>query len=257
MTVDLAYTETGHGPPLIVLHGLFGSKRNWASIARRLSADYRVLTVDLRNHGESPWDPAMDYPTMAEDVARLVRRHAGGRATLVGHSMGGKVAMTLALEDANLVDRLAVVDIAPATSGSDLLGYIRHMRALDIERFSRRSEVEAALAEAIETPAIRAFLAHNVQSDDGGLRWQLNLEAIEERFDDILDFPDYPHGHSYRKPTVFIVGAASDYVQPHHHAEIERLFPKAGIDVVPGAGHWVHAEQPSAFVDRLTAFLES
>lgn len=256
MTVDLAFTEHGHGPPLLVLHGLFGSKRNWASIARKLSGRYRVMTVDLRNHGESPWDAAMDYEAMAGDLARLIRRHAGGKATVVGHSMGGKAAMTLALTEPRLVDRLAVVDIAPAVSGSNLIDYVRHMRALDLGAFTRRSEVEAALAETITTPAIRAFLVHNVQSGEDGLRWQINLEAIEDQFEHILDFPEFPHGRSFTAPTVFIVGAASDYVQPHHHAEIERLFPKAGIDVIPGAGHWVHAEQPGVFVDRLTAFLE-
>ncbi len=256
MAIDLSFTATGDGAPLIVMHGLFGSKRNWSSIAKRLAREHRVLTVDLRNHGDSPWGDDHTYPAMAEDVARLIEREVGGPAQVVGHSMGGKTAMTLALTRPDLVERLAVVDIAPAPSGGTLIDYVHTMQALDLSQFDRRGQVEAALAAEIPDPAIRAFLAHNVRiTEDGALEWQLNLRAIEKNFEEILNFPDMDSDLAFDRRTLFMAGARSDYIQPHHHAEIDRLFPSADIAVVPDAGHWVHAEQPAAFISQLTGFL--
>ena len=169
--------------------------------------------------------------------------------------MGGKTAMTLALTRPDLVDRLAVVDIAPAPSGGTLIDYVHTMQALDLSTLTRRAEVEAALAREIPEPAIRAFLAHNVRiNQDGSLEWQLNLPAIARNFEEILNFPDMDSDQAFDRRTLFMAGAKSDYIQPHHHAEIDRLFPSADISVVPDAGHWVHAEQPAAFIEQLTDF---
>lgn len=255
MAVDLSFNETGSGDPVIILHGLFGSKRNWSAIGKQLGRRHRVLTIDLRNHGESPWDSVHTYPAMAEDVARLIEAEAGGSATVVGHSMGGKVAMILALTRPDLVERLVVVDIAPAPSGGTLIDYIHTMQDLPIGRFTRRSEVETALADTIPEPGIRAFLSQNVKSDPDGLSWMINLDALEANFDAILDFPEIPEGTHFKKPTLFIAGEKSDYIRPHHQAEIDRLFPHSELEVIARAGHWVHAEAPGPFIDVLTRFL--
>lgn len=255
MVVDLAFSETGSGPPLVILPGLFGSKRNWASISRALGARHRVITADLRNHGESPWADGHDYPALAADVARLVERVAGGRAAVLGHSMGGKAAMVLALVRPELVDRLVVVDIAPVVSTGTPIACVRALRALPLERFTRRSEVADALADAIPDRAVRNFLSLNAALTDRGLAWTLNLAALERDFDSILGFPDFPTGLSFLGPTLFLTGGDSQYVLPEHRPAIERLFPRAEVETIPAAGHWVHADAPEAFVATVNRFL--
>jgi pimeloyl-ACP methyl ester carboxylesterase len=255
VAVDLSFSETGAGDPLVILHGLFGAKRNWASIARQLAPHRRVLTVDLRNHGESPWDDVHDYPALADDVAALLETRIGGPAAVMGHSMGGKAAMVLALARPELVERLLVVDIAPARSAGAPIDYLRAMRGLPLGSFTRRTEVDEALAHTIPEPAIRAFLTQNAVRGPAGLAWGVNLDAIERSFEAIRGFPEVPAGRSFAKPTVFMAGGKSEYVQPQHRAEIERLFPAATIEIIPEAGHWVHADAPAAFLEAVNRFL--
>ncbi len=255
MTVELAFDDRGSGPPLVVLHGLFGAKRNWATIAKALAPRHRVLTVDLRNHGASPWDAVHDYPALAGDVARFIHTHVGGPAAVLGHSMGGKAAMVLALEEPDLVERLIVVDIAPAPSRTTLIDALQAMKNVPLATCTRRTEAETALAESIPDPAVRAFLVQNVTTGPNGLAWAVNLEALERNFPAIVGFPDVAAGRTFTGPTLFVVGERSDYVRPEHHAVIRRLFPAATIEVVAGAGHWVHAEAPDAFLAVLSGFL--
>lgn len=257
MTVDLAFDDRGAGPPLVVLHGLFGAKRNWSSIAKALAPRHRVLTVDLRNHGASPWGASHDYPALAGDVARFIRTHVGGPAAVLGHSMGGKAAMVLALEAPELVERLVVVDIAPAASRTTLIDALRAMQQVPLAACTRRGEVETALAATIADPAVRAFLVQNVTTGPNGLGWAVNLAVLEQNFPAIAGFPEIPDGCSYRGPTLFVVGERSDYVRLEHHGEIARLFPAAAIEVVTGAGHWVHAEAPDAFLAVVGGFLSA
>ena len=255
MAMELSFTDMGAGSPLVILHGLFGSKRNWTNIAHRFAAGHRVLTADLRNHGESPWDVRHDYPAMAEDVAALIRARVGGPAAVVGHSMGGKVAMMLALDQPDIVARLVVVDIAPAASTGTPIEYVQALRSLPLARFSNRADVKDALAGAIPDPAIRAFMMLNLATGPAGLCWTVNLDAIEANFPTILGFPAVPPGRQFTKPVLFLVGGRSHYVRPHHHPEIERLFPAATIEVIDAAGHWVHADAGDAFVEAVTRFL--
>ena len=257
MTVDLVFDDRGMGPPLVVLHGLFGAKRNWASIAKALAPRHRVLTVDLRNHGASPWNAVHDYPALAGDVARFIRTHVGGPAAVLGHSMGGKAAMVLALEEPDLVERLIVVDIAPAPSRTTLIDALQAMKNVPLATCTRRTEAETALAESIPDPAVRAFLVQNVTAGPHGLAWAVNLEALERNFPAIVGFPDVAAGRTFTGPTLFVVGERSDYVRPEHHAVIRRLFPAATIEIVAGAGHWVHAEAPDAFLAVLSGFLSA
>jgi pimeloyl-ACP methyl ester carboxylesterase len=257
MTLDLACAEFGAGAPLVILHGLYGAKRNWGSIAARLAPRRRVLTVDLRNHGESPWDARHDYPALAADVARLIEARVGGPADVLGHSMGGKAAMVLALSRPELVSRLVVVDIAPAPSPGTAAVAPRVLRAVPLARLTRRTEVEEALAATIPDPAVRAFLAANVRSGPDGLTWTINLEALDRHFAEILSFPEIAAGVAFTKPALFIAGGSSDYLRPEHRPEIERLFPNAVVQTIAGAGHWVHAEAPAAFLEVVERFLDA
>lgn len=253
--LDLSFTATGSGEPLVILPGLFGSKRNWSSVARQLAEQRRVITVDLRNHGESPWDDVHDYPAMAGDVAQLIVTQGLQPAAVLGHSMGGKVAMVLALTQPELVSRLIVVDIAPARSTANTRAVLQAMQDVPLAAVATRSEAKAAMAEAVPSAGVRDFLALNLTSSPEGLRWGINLESLAHNFENILGFPDVPADMTFDKPTLFLGGGRSPYIQPEHHAEIMRLFPHASIDSIPDAGHWVHADAPQAFLERVTAFL--
>ena len=255
VSVELSFNEYGAGPPVVILHGLFGSKRNWSSIARQLAPDFHVYAVDLRNHGESPWHEQHDYPAMAVDVAHLIEQQVGQPVTLIGHSMGGKAAMYLALTRPDLVERLVVVDIPPARSRGTPISYVHAMQAVPLAQFSRRSEVEQALAETIADPVVRGFLVTNIISVPEGLAWTVNLDAIERQFDTILDWPATAAGRQFSGQTLFIRGNRSAFIKPEHEAIIRQLFPAAMTESVIGAGHWVHAEQPAAFLELVQRFL--
>lgn len=249
--------ESGDGPPLAILHGLFGSGRNWKSIAARLAAHHHVIAFDLRNHGASPWVATMAYDEMAEDVRASLRALGCSRFALLGHSMGGKIAMRAALRDPASVERLVVADIAPIAYRPHHLDMVRAMRGLDLAGLRRRAEADARLAQAVPDPAERAFLLQNLVFDDGAVRWRINLESIDRAMPDLVGFPPIPPGAIYDGPALFIGGARSDYLRPAHEPEIRRLFPKAQIAHIPEAGHWLHAERPQAFLDLVEPFLAS
>jgi esterase len=254
MTIALAATEYGDGPPVAILHGLFGSGRNWASIARRLALRHRAIAFDLRNHGASPWAEPMGYAEMAADVAAAMQARGHRRYALIGHSLGGKVAMTAALDSGEAIERLAVVDIAPVTYRQTQVPYLRAMCELDLTTITRRSEAETRLAEAIPNPAERGFLLQNLVLE-GTPRWRPNLAAIETALPSLAGFPTFPTATAYRKPVLFIAGETSDYLRDEHEIAIRRLFPLARVARVAGAGHWVHAEQPEAFLALIEPFL--
>lgn len=256
MSVELAFKAIGKGPPLVILHGLFGSKRNWAGIAKALSDHYHVYCLDIRNHGESPWADGMDYATLAGDVYDFLKHHGLHKTTVIGHSMGGKTAMALSLLHAEAVEALVVVDIAPVdTIGEDVREYLDILVELPLAAYSSRSEVEEHLADEIPQAAIRSFLLQNLIREDDRLQWRVNLAAIAGGMDDITGFINTGHGRSYMGSSLFVAGGNSPYVQPHHHAVVKGMFPKAQIEIIPGAGHWLHAEKPGPFLDLLKDFL--
>jgi pimeloyl-ACP methyl ester carboxylesterase len=199
----------------------------------------------------------MSYAEMVEDLRASLRTHGVDRPALLGHSMGGKVAMLMALLYPDEVERLVVVDIAPADNPPMLLGYIRAMRAVDLRAVMRRADADTRLATAVPDPAERAFLLQNLVLGENGAHWRLNLEAIEHDFTRIVGFSDLPNGIAYPGPTLFVSGARSAYIKPEHEPVIRRLFPHARIRRIEGAGHWVHAEQPQVFLEVVTAFLSS
>ena len=173
--MDLSHIEHGTGSPVVILHGLYGSARNWNTIAKRLAAGYRVIALDLRNHGRSPWADSMDYFEMAGDVAEFIRRHGLQGTAILGHSLGGKVAMTLALRDGDLVGSLIVADIAPVSYDHGLESFLEALEGVSLEGMERRAEVDAGLAGSIPDPSIRAFLLQNLVRDGGGWGWRVNL----------------------------------------------------------------------------------
>ncbi|MDH3662120.1 MAG: alpha/beta fold hydrolase [Alphaproteobacteria bacterium] len=254
-SIELAYQRYGDGgPPIIVLHGLLGSGRNWATIAKRLAASHKVETLDLRNHGASPWADAMTYALMAADVRSHIERTALGPVTLIGHSMGGKTAMRLALDAPSLVERLVVVDIAPVGYDHSTGEYVEALRALDLGGLASRNEVDERLAAIVPDPAIRAFLLQNLARGDEGFSWRANLDALSKAMADLMSFATGEHD-LYRGPALFLAGANSHYVRSEHRPTIDQLFAKADIRAIADAGHWVHAEQPAAFLAHLQDFL--
>jgi pimeloyl-ACP methyl ester carboxylesterase len=250
----LAYTQFGDtvASPLMLVHGLFGSGRNWGVIAKRLSDRFRVTTVDLRNHGDSPRSDTQSYEEMAGDLAEVID-HLGTPTALMGHSMGGKAAMVLALTHPASVSKLVVADIAPVRYGHSQLPYIDAMRAVDLNRVTRRSEAEAQLAALGVEPGLCSFFTQSL--DVGAQRWKLNLDTLAAQMPEIMGFPEL--NGTFEGPSLFLTGAASDYVQPEHRAPIKALFPRARFAKLKDAGHWLHAEQPRAFEAALRSFLLS
>jgi pimeloyl-ACP methyl ester carboxylesterase len=248
----LTTTEYGSatGTPLLIVHGLFGSARNWGVVAKRLSAQRRVLTVDMRNHGLSFHSDNHDYPPMAGDLAKVIAHH-GGRADVLGHSMGGKTAMVLALSRPELVSRLIVADIAPVAYGHTQMPLVRAMQGLDLSQVTKRSDADGLLARTVESPAVRAFLLQSL--DVANRSWRLNLPALAANMESILSFPQVTG--QFNGPTLFLTGADSDYVQPIHRPEIRARFPQAKFAKIPGAGHWLHADKPREFEAAVEAFL--
>lgn len=241
-------------PPLLIAHGLFGSARNWNVIAKRLAAGRQVIAVDMRNHGESPRSSENGYEAMAGDLAETIEAH-GGRADVLGHSMGGKAAMVLALTEPGRVGRLVVADIAPAAYGHSQIGYVRAMEGLDLAAVARRSEADARLAETVPDATVRAFLLQSLAFDEAGRAgWKLNLAALGAEMPRIMGFP--AASASFPRPALFLTGAGSDYMRPEHWPAIRALFPAAEREEIAGAGHWVHAEAPRAFAEAVERFLD-
>ncbi len=238
-------------PPLVIVHGLYGSARNWGVIAKRLSDDRQVIAVDLRNHGDSPWTDSHSYPDMAADLADVIDCH-GGRADVMGHSMGGKAAMVLALLHPERVCRLVVADISPVAYDHDQIQHIRAMQAVDLDRIERRSDAVAQLAARVPDTALQAFFTQSL--DVAQKRWKLNLDLLASEMPGILGFPEIDA--QFTGPTLFLSGADSDYVLPAHRPAIRTLFPTARFARIPGTTHYLHAEKPRDYEATVRAFLD-
>ena len=238
------------GTPLLIAHGLFGSGRNWGVIAKRLSDTRRVIALDLRNHGASPWQDDHSYPALAEDLFEVIDS-IGGPVDLLGHSMGGKAAMVAALSGAN-IRRLIVADIAPVTYDHTQQHLIEAMQALSLDQLSSRAKAEQALSGQIEDPTVRSFLLQSLNLQDH--TWRLNLQALRASMADIIGFPEV--SGQFVTQTLFLTGAKSDYLRPEHRPLIKSLFPKARFAKIPNAGHWLHAERPREFEAVVRVFLD-
>jgi len=246
--------ELGTGEPLVLLHGLFGAAQNFGAIQKRLAMRRRVIALDLRNHGSSPHADSMDYALMADDVAETLAALGAVPAAVVGHSMGGKVAMALALMRPEAVTRLVAADIAPVAHHSTLRPYIAAMRAVPLTPALTRREADAALAATIPEPAIRAFLLLSLRFGPDGPAWRLNLPALDAAMPAIEGFPAF--GAAWNGPVLSLAGGRSDYVAAPGIAAFRVLLPRVRFATIPQAGHWLHAEQPDAFVAAIEAFLD-
>jgi esterase len=240
-------------PTLLIAHGLFGSARNWNVIARNLATCRDVVVVDMRNHGSSPRYPSQSYADMAADLARVIG-HLGAPADLLGHSMGGKAAMQLALTQGGLLRRLVVADIAPVAYAHDQSQHIRAMRGLNLDGMTTRVEADRRLALMVTDPGLRAFFLQSLDlKADGGPAWRLNLDVLEAEMAAIVGWPDTPG--RFEGPALFLTGSDSAYVTAAHRGPILLQFPKARFAKLIGAGHWLHADKPREFEATVEAFL--
>ena len=251
------YSEKGE--PLLVLHGLFGSLSNWGAHCKKFADSFAVYGVDLRNHGESPHSDELNYQVMADDVRELMQHLKIDQCYMIGHSMGGKVAMQLALSHPELIRKLIVVDIAPAAYTNKADGHARileGMAALQLDQLRNRNDAETQLQAFIEDEATRKFILTNLtRSAEQGFSWRLNLDAIQKNYARLREKleGDTP----FTKPVLFVKGALSNYIHVKHEKEILRLFPAASVKIVMEAGHWVHSERPQVFQKIALDFLQS
>lgn len=240
-------------PPVLLAHGLFGSGRNLGGLARRLGETRRVISVDMRNHGDSFQDSDHSYPALAADLAEVIAAQ-GGQLDVLGHSMGGKAAMMLALTRPDLLRRLVVMDIAPFGYGHSQIGFIDAMQAVTLDGLRLRSEADAQLAKHVADPGVRAFLLQSLDLKSEPPRWKFNLDALRDQMPLLVGWPEAPKA-SFTGPALFLAGALSDYCGPPQIAAIKDYFPQADIRVIPGAGHWLHADRPAEVADLITEFL--
>lgn len=245
MLNTVTYGDQTDQPTLLIAHGLFGSARNWGVLAKRLSADRQVMVVDMRNHGASPWFDTQSYEDMAGDLAEVI----DAPVDLLGHSMGGKTAMVLALQNSSKINRLIVADIAPVAYSHTQMGPIEAMRRVDLQRVESRNDAKVQLGQL--EPGVADFLMQSLDIKEK--RWRLNIDVLAAEMDKIIGFPEV--SGQFDGPTFFLSGATSDYVKSDYRSDVKQLFPTAKFAKIPGAGHWLHAEKPREFMATVSAFL--
>lgn len=250
--MKLHYREIGEGQPMVILHGLFGFSDNWQTHAKKLSEYYRVILVDLRNHGHSQWSDEFSYDLMAEDLKELFDELGLKKVILLGHSMGGKVSMLFAQNYASFLEKLIVVDIGVKEYPMHHQHILSGMHAIDLSTIKVRSEAEAILKQHIDSDGVRQFLLKNLYwKDKGQLAWRMNLSVLEREIENILSaLPE----KEVMLPTLFIRGELSNYILDEDFDQLEEIFPDSQIVTILGAGHWVHAEAPDEFVETVLGF---
>lgn len=250
--MKLHYQRSGQGDSLVILHGLFGTLENWGSHIKNLSEHFDVIAVDLRNHGRSAHHDEMSYPLMAEDLVELLNDLEINRTHLLGHSMGGKVAMQFALTYGDRVEKLMVADIAPVVYPPHHEQVFAGLFNVNLTSLKSRSDADKQLQCCIEDAGIRAFLLKNLYRNEAGqFAWRMNLSALKTQYEHIAAAP---FGTPFEGATRFIKGGLSHYVQAEHTDAVRALFPKADVKVIAGAGHWLHAEKPALFLRQVELF---
>ncbi len=255
-TVELYYRESGNPekPTLCLLHGLFGSTSNWMGVVKYLQHDFHIIIPDLRNHGRSPHHRDMDYPLMADDLLTLFNRLELGSVHLLGHSMGGKVAMWLALQRPERIEKLVVADIAPVTYMHSFERIFSGLKGLPLARIVNRDAADRGLAEWVGERGVRQFLLQNLVKQPEGWSWRFNLDVLHQAISRLAGFPQ-AHRLIYAGDVLFVHGERSDYVRDTHREQICRLFPHYRLRMLNGAGHWLYAEQPQRFAQVVKEFL--
>jgi len=255
MPAKLHYNIQGEGQAVIILHGLFGSMRNWRSIAKQLAETYKVISVDLRNHGQSEHTDSMTYYDMAGDIYELINTLELDDVAIIGHSMGGKVAMVTALQYEHIIKKLIVIDIAPVSYAHAYEKLFLAMGNLPLNKIKNRDEAEQLLDAGINDRWLTQFLLQNLKRDGKGFKWQLNLLAIRLNIDHISKFPEIDDNAQFDLPTLFLGGAESDFIREEYYETVYGYFPQAQIRMIEKAGHMLHIEQPSIVLKSIKAFL--
>ncbi|MEL6635279.1 MAG: alpha/beta fold hydrolase [Bacteroidota bacterium] len=252
--MELNYKSFGQGPPLVILHGLFGMLDNWQTIAKQLAAQHSVFIVDQRNHGRSPHTEDFNYRLLAEDLRGFLESQWIYRSHILGHSMGGKTAMQFALDYPEMVEKLVVVDIGPERNHSSHTDIFGALLDFPITTVQSRKEAEAFLAERLPDYGVRQFLLKNLsRQKTGGYRWKMNLPVLHREYQAILAAVELET--PYEGPALFVRGARSNYLDPERFDEVRHFFPGAQIQSIPEAGHWVHADQPDQLLAAVQNFL--
>lgn len=252
--MKLHYQHSGQGEPLVIMHGLFGTSANWGAQIKTLSEEYSVYALDMRNHGQSPWADEMNYSAMAKDILEFLNDHDIDRAILLGHSMGGKAAMQLALDHPERVKKLVVVDISPVTYTPRHEHVFKGLYNVDLETIKSRADADKALAEYVEDMGVRQFLLKNLYKNEGKFAWRMNLETLSKDYKNFASAP--VSDNQFIGPTLFIKGERSSYMQDEHRADIVNFFPKSKAHIIKDAGHLPHAEVPEVFTRVLMRFLK-
>jgi len=253
--MELFRQSYGDGPPLVIVHGLLGAGGNWTTLARKFfGKHFRTIVVDLRNHGRSPHAEPFDYPTMSLDLLKLFDDEELPQTHLLGHSMGGKLGMHLALEHGDRIDRLVVADIAPRAYQPRHESIFRALESIDPALFESRSEIDLAMQAMIPEDSLRQFLLKNLSREEGSYRWKINLESIRKGYPDIIG--EVESWNTFEGDALFIRGEESDYLAEDDEPSIRALFPFHQMKSIPGAGHWLHADNPELFASLVLTFLQ-
>lgn len=251
--MKLNFRKNGSGPPLVILHGLFGSLDNWFSIAKELVEHYTLYLVDQRNHGDSPHADEWNYAVMVEDLKELFDTEGLEKVFLMGHSMGGKTVMNFALKYPKMVEKLIVADIAPRYYPVHHESILEGLNSLNLSEIKSRKDADDQLAEYIPELGVRQFLLKSLTRDNTGFAWKINLPVITKNIENVGEA--LPEGGKFEGPTLFLAGANSNYIQQKDMADMEKFFPNYQLEFVADAGHWLHAEQPHAVVEEMRRFL--
>ena len=249
----LHYKEIGEGKPLVILHGLFGTSDNWQTHAKKLGEYYRVILVDQRNHGHSPWSEDFTYEYLADDLERLIIHLGIDQFTLIGHSMGGKTAMYYSQKYPTRLEKMVIVDIGIKKYPMHHNEIIKGIKSLDLTTISSRSAAEQAMIPFVDSYGVRQFLLKNLYwVEKGKLAWRMNVDVLEREMEEIL--APIPNIEVWT-PTLFLRGAMSNYILDEDWDEIEEIFPDATLETIENAGHWVHSEQPDEFIEKVLGFI--
>jgi esterase len=251
--MNLFFRESGEGEPLVILHGLFGSSDNWYTLAKTFSTQYKVYLVDQRNHGQSPHSDEFNYKLLAEDLEEFLGSHDIVNPIVIGHSMGGKTAMNLAVKQPDMIDKLIVVDIVPKSYPVHHDHILDGLNAIDLKSLSSRTAADQILSTFIPEIDVRQFLLKNLsRSSEGGFEWKINLKAIDKHIEEIGEGMQYEG--KFENPTLFIKGARSNYYADGDEELIASIFPNVKFSTLD-TGHWVQAEKPAEFSDTVVRFL--
>lgn len=256
--MELFYHTYGEGQSLIILHGLYGLSDNWATIARRIAKDYKVYVPDQRNHGYSPHDSTFNYYALVDDLLEFMEQHDIKNPVLMGHSMGGKVAMNFALEYPENVDRLVVIDMGIRKSNIHSIHQtiIQAMESVDFDKLLSRQEIDNHLSNYISAKPLRMFIMKNLKRySSNRLGWKINLPVIKENMENIGE--GIQSNNHFEKPALFVKGGKSDYLTEAEYGDIKKIFPQAVISEIPEATHWLHVDSPEKFCNIVSNFLNN